>query len=312
MHYGAAMSAGEVLIVSGPPGSGKTTVARALASEAGLGVHLESDWFFRAISAGFIPPHLPDAHAQNTTVIDVTVDAAAGYASAGYLVVWDGIVGPWFLDRVVQRLAARGVRVRYLVLRPSREVALARVIERDGAVEGSGVETMYDQFADLGAFERHVVESDANAADVLALSRAAAADDRFLVQGEGWVDDRWPVSVKGVLAWNGRIVVLRNRRDEWELPGGRLDATDASPEDALRREMAEELGLEVTVGAMIDSWIYDVEGKRVLIVTYSCQATEPESLTHSDEHTAVALMTLADLERASIPEGYLRSIGAVV
>lgn len=44
-----------------------------------------------------------------------------------------------------------------------------------------------------------------------------------------------------MLAWDERIVVLRNERDEWELPGGRLDATDASPEAALRRECAEEL-----------------------------------------------------------------------
>ena len=38
-------SRGEVVIVSGPPGSGKTTVSAALASGYERGVHLE--WFFR-------------------------------------------------------------------------------------------------------------------------------------------------------------------------------------------------------------------------------------------------------------------------
>lgn len=127
-----------------------------------------------------------------------------------------------------------------------------------------------------------------------------------------WVDDRWPVSVKGVLAWSGKVVVLRNDRDEWELPGGRLDATDASPEAALQREMQEELGLDVEVGAPIDSWIYDVGGKRVLIVAYACTADRPSTLEFSHEHVAVAELTPEQLRSEPIPAGYLRSIDAAV
>jgi len=127
-----------------------------------------------------------------------------------------------------------------------------------------------------------------------------------------WEEDRWPVSVKGIVGWGGKVVVLRNRRGEWELPGGRLDGTDVSPEAALRREMMEELGLEVEVGSLVDSWIYDVEGKRVLILTFACTAERPLDLAHSDEHVAVAEFDLDRLRLESIPEGYLRSIGAAV
>ena len=34
---------------------------------------------------------------------------------------------------------------------------------------------------------------------------------------------RFPVSVKGVLLEGDRVVLLLNERNEWELPGGRLD-----------------------------------------------------------------------------------------
>ncbi|MGP3946800.1 hypothetical protein ACTWQK_45600, partial [Streptomyces sp. 6N106] len=56
----------------------------------------------------------------------------------------------------------------------------------------------------------------------------------------------WPVSVKGVaLDAQDRVVLLKNERDEWELPGGRLEIgspdgavlPDASPEAALEREI---------------------------------------------------------------------------
>ncbi|MCB0995879.1 MAG: AAA family ATPase [Acidimicrobiales bacterium] len=301
---------GEVVIVSGPPGSGKSTVAAALADSVERGVHLESDWFFRWIRSGFIPQHLPASHSQNTAVMDLVTDTAAGYADAGYVVMWDGIVGPWFLDRVLARLAARNVQVRYLVVRAERETALARVRERDGTADVPGAEVMWNQFADLGELEHHVVSGEGDPVEVIARCRAALADGGLTLAADAWVDDRWPVSVKGVVSWDGWVVVLRNRRGEWELPGGRLDATDASPEAALRREMVEELGLEVEVGPVVDSWIYDVEGKRVLILTFACTAERPHDLAHSGEHVDVGEFELERLGREPIPEGYLRSIAA--
>ncbi|MEZ5230528.1 MAG: NUDIX domain-containing protein [Acidimicrobiales bacterium] len=167
---------------------------------------------------------------------------------------------------------------------------------------------MWDQFADLDEFESHVVGSDGPIDGVEARCRAAMVGQRLLIDADAWVDDRWPVSVKGVVGWDGRVVVLRNRRGEWELPGGRLDAGDASPTAALRREMLEELGLEVEVGDLVDSWIYEVEGKRILILTFACTADRPAQLSHSHEHVEVAAFDPVELRSHPIPEGYLRSI----
>lgn len=170
------------MIVSGPPGSGKTTVSAALASGYERGVHLESDWFYRSIRSGFVAPWLPDAHSQNAAVMVAVTDAAAAFADAGYSVVWDGIVGPWFLDRVVRRLDAREICVQYLVLRPRRLTASQRVQGRGDTPEASGAETMYDQFTDLEDFEPHVISSDAPAEQVIEACRAALADGSLQVK----------------------------------------------------------------------------------------------------------------------------------
>lgn len=170
------------MIVSGPPGSGKTTVSAALATGYERGVHLESDWFYRSIRSGFVAPWLPDAHGQNAAVMVAAADATAAFADAGYSVVWDGIVGPWFLDLVARRLEAREIGVQYLVLRPERVTASQRVRGRGETPETSGAETMYDQFADLGKFEPHVVSSDAPAEQVIEACRAALADGSLHVK----------------------------------------------------------------------------------------------------------------------------------
>ena len=47
----------------------------------------------------------------------------------------------------------------------------------------------------------------------------------------------FPVSIKGVFVEAGRVVLLENDRDEWELPGGRLEPGEA-PETCLAREFA--------------------------------------------------------------------------
>jgi 8-oxo-dGTP pyrophosphatase MutT (NUDIX family) len=78
----------------------------------------------------------------------------------------------------------------------------------------------------------------------------------------------WPVSIKGVAVdAHGRVLLLKNERHEWELPGGRLETGDPaagmrgddSPEQALEREILEETGWEVKAGPLIvgGTWIYE-------------------------------------------------------
>lgn len=79
----------EILILTGPPGSGKTTTAQALAAEPGSSkVHLHCDDFWHFIKNGAIPPYLPEAHEQNAVVVDVLTKVAATYAHGAISSLW--------------------------------------------------------------------------------------------------------------------------------------------------------------------------------------------------------------------------------
>ena len=117
----------------------------------------------------------------------------------------------------------------------------------------------------------------------------------------------FPVSIKGVVFRDERAILLRNERDEWELPGGKLDAGE-SPVECCAREIREELSLAVCVERLLDCWVYDIRGKKVLIVTYGCTMDTPGEVAISSEHKEVGFFRVAELDRLPMPEGYRASI----
>jgi adenylate kinase family enzyme len=152
-----------VLIITGPPGSGKTTVADAVAAQHSRAVHVESDCFFRFISSGFVEPWKPDAQSQNAVVMGAVVDAAAAYAHAGYFTIVDGIIiSRHFLQTIYDRLQAQGVAVADVVLGASLETCLGRAIGRTSHPLGDreAVKSLWHRFEQQSVPQGHAIETD--------------------------------------------------------------------------------------------------------------------------------------------------------
>jgi predicted kinase len=169
-----------VLILTGPPGAGKTSVAAALVARFPRAVHLESDRFFHFIRSDYVEPWRPESSEQNRVVMRIVAEAAARYAAAGYFTVIDGIVIPgWFLEPVRDALRETGHEVALAVLRAPMAVCVERVQEREGepSVETAVLEQLWRTFADIGELEENVLELDGEGCDEVSEILARRLDE---------------------------------------------------------------------------------------------------------------------------------------
>lgn len=79
---------------------------------------------------------------------------------------------------------------------------------------------------------------------------------------------------------------------KWEFPGGKIEAGE-TPEEALRREIKEEMKCEIEVEPQIEETVYEYEFGTVHLSTYWCKVIEgAPTLT---EHVDLRWLTLKEL-----------------
>jgi len=169
--------AGSILMLSGPVGAGKTTIAAELTTLApGPTVLIEGDayWFLiRKADAAQSPPR------RFRMVMRAMTAAAAQYARDGYEVILDFSIPPWFLDALKPLAARAEVALHFVAVRPSLAVCEARAAARaEGKIADYGpYRELYDEF---DAAAPHILRDDtADAATMASMIRDGVDAGRF-------------------------------------------------------------------------------------------------------------------------------------
>lgn len=100
-------------------------------------------------------------------------------------------------------------------------------------------------------------------------------------------------AVKAIIVKDGKILLLqRNKKlraeDNWDLPGGLIENNQTS-EETLRREILEELGLEIDIIRPLGTWNFlrTKDNKIVSVQNYLCKISDLDfEIKLSEEHSA--------------------------
>ena len=102
-----------------------------------------------------------------------------------------------------------------------------------------------------------------------------------------------------ILIENGRVLIARRRPGAsqagmWEFPGGKVRPGE-SPAQCLKREIQEELGIEIAVGEFFGESVYAYEDQTIRLLAYRVRA-EGGEMSRND-HAELAWVAIADLGR---------------
>ncbi len=79
----------------------------------------------------------------------------------------------------------------------------------------------------------------------------------------------------GVIIEQGKVLITQRKEDSpqgllWEFPGGKLKEAEG-PREALRRELKEELDIDVEVGMIFEAVYYLYPEYPILLLIYRCR-----------------------------------------
>ncbi len=118
-----------------------------------------------------------------------------------------------------------------------------------------------------------------------------------------WGEMKTMVVSTALIIEQGKILVTQRKKGSshallWEFPGGKVKEGE-EPREALRRELAEELEVEVEVGMIFDAVFYSYTEYPVLLLIYRCRVEKgpPRPIACQD----LRWVTLGELEQLAMP-----------
>ncbi len=103
--------------------------------------------------------------------------------------------------------------------------------------------------------------------------------------------------VAAVIFQDGKVFATQRGygpfKDGWEFPGGKIEVGE-SPEEALLREISEELETEIEVGELIDTIEYDYPDFHLSMKCFACRIVSGD--LHLVEHEAACWLNATQLD----------------
>ncbi len=108
------------------------------------------------------------------------------------------------------------------------------------------------------------------------------------------ISEMFPVSVKSIIFDDKRVLLIKNQRDEWDLPGGKIEKKEDVIE-TLVREVKEELNISIGDFSVFQAKKYLFRKQEIIVITYCSKITNHTPIRISFENMEYNFFDLNEL-----------------
>ena len=111
---------------------------------------------------------------------------------------------------------------------------------------------------------------------------------------------KFPISVKGVIENEKGYLLLKNERDEWDFPGGKLESGE-SVQNTLIREFNEETSLNISVQGLSYAELSTSNDVEVVVLIYMAKVIDTNPIELSFEHHEYDFFSKSEIAQLKTP-----------
>ena len=132
---------------------------------------------------------------------------------------------------------------------------------------------------------------------------------RFIKTDE--LSDKFPVSIKAIIIDKNKVLCLKNERNEWDLPGGKIEFNE-DIENCLIREIKEETNLSVENLNILKPLNLKFNDVFVLVLIYSASISCDSPVIISYEHSEYDFFSKSEINNLNITQDYKNIIKTLI
>lgn len=97
------------------------------------------------------------------------------------------------------------------------------------------------------------------------------------------ISDKFPVSIKSLIFDDKRFLLIKNERDEWDIPGGKIE-NNHNVIETLVREVKEELNITIDNYNILLAKKYLFRKQEIIVIVYNSKITNEDPISLSFEN----------------------------
>jgi len=125
------------------------------------------------------------------------------------------------------------------------------------------------------------------------------------------LSDKFPISIKAIIIDNNRVLCLKNERNEWDFPGGKINFSE-DVEESLRREVKEETNLNIKNLNILKPLNLNFNDVSVFVLLYKAEISCDFPILISYEHSEYNFFSKSEIMNLNMPQDFKNLIYTLI